>query len=217
MRHCLLLALALAGCEAGRDAGIAAVPARFELAYSEDFDDEPTDLTFTDEGAWTWNAEGTLDLTGESTYAPPFRSPHSIALIADRSFGDFILEADLMQTGREYGHRDLCLFFGYKDPSRFYYVHLASQPDEKAHNVFIVDHAARRPLMPVAARGVSWGDAAWHHVRLERIEGSVRVFFDDMRSPILELEDDTFGKGQVGFGSFDDQGRVDNVRIWTDG
>ena len=31
---------------------------------------------------------------------------------------DFVLEADLLQTGRQYGHRDLCLFFGFVSPIR---------------------------------------------------------------------------------------------------
>ena len=40
------------------------------------------------------------------------------------------------------------------------------------------------------------------------------VFFDDLTKPIMLGEDKTFGKGHIGFGSFDDIGKVDNIRIW---
>ena len=33
--------------------------------------------------------------------------------------------------------------------------------------------------------------------------------------PIMTAEDANFGSGWVGFGSFDDTGKVDNVRIWA--
>jgi len=35
-----------------------------------------------------------------------------------------------------------------------------------------------------------------------------------MTKPIMIAEDKTFLEGYIGFGSFDDTGKVDNVRIW---
>ena len=168
-------------------------------------------MIFTDPRAWRWDEGGHLELVGASDYQPPVRSPRSIALLPDR-YGDFVLTARLKQTGREYGHRDLCLFFGFQSDSEFYYVHLASQPDPNAHNVFVVDGAPRRPLAPVPEAGVQWGDD-WHEVRLEHraSEGRITVDFDGER--ILEATDDTFRGGRVGFGSFDDQGLFDDIRI----
>jgi hypothetical protein len=32
---------------------------------------------------------------------------------------------------------------------------------------------------------------------------------------IQEANDKTFGKGYMGFGSFDDSGKIDNIRIWA--
>ena len=92
------------------------------------------DFTFTDANAWRTggDAEGPyLELFAASEYTPPHRSPLNIALLDGRTLGDFVLEAELQQTGREYGHRDLCLFFGYQGPSQFYYVHLASVADTR--------------------------------------------------------------------------------------
>ena len=45
--------------------------------------------------------------------------------------------------------------------------------------------------------------------------GLIEVYFDKMNVPIMKATDKTFGKGQVGFGTFDDTGRIDNVRVWT--
>ena len=170
---------------------------------------------FTDPGAWQVDSDGTLSLEKASDYAPPFRSPRSIALVGDLAFGSFTASVDAMQTGREYGHRDLCFFFGYQSPQRYYYVHLATTPDQNAHNVFLVDDAPRRPLAPVARQGVDWGRGQWHRVRLERLRGRIRVFFDDFERPLFDLLDGTHGAGRIGFGSFDDTGRFDNLSVWA--
>ncbi len=200
----------------------AAIPTGYQLVYEQHFDsaDALKGFAMTDPAAWKFATDGgtfALELFGESKYVPAFRSPFNIALIADRVFGDFVLEADLLQTGKEYGHRDMCLFFGVQDPSHFYYTHLATQGDDHAHNVFLVNGAPRVKFAKQTTSGVNWGSEAWHHIRLERKvgDGSVRVFFDDMKTPIMLAEDKTFGAGYVGFGSFDDTGKVDNIRIWS--
>src|SRR4030095_13494656 len=120
----------------------------YKLLFEQKFDTESSvkDLVFTDARAWKWSKEetgGALELTQQSQYAPVVRSPVNIALIADKVFTDFVLEADLIQTGKEYGHRDMCLFFGFQNPTNFYYAHVATAADEHAHNLFIAKHAPR--------------------------------------------------------------------------
>lgn len=188
----------------------------WSVVYEADFtrEAELEGYAFSDAERWRWH-EGSLELLGQSDYAPPHRSPTSIALVPELELRDFDLEVELMQTGRAYGHRDLCLFFGFQDPAHYYYVHLATTPDANAHNVFRVDGAPRTNVAPVAAKGVDWGQEEWHRVRIERrVEaGTVRVFWDGGATPVLEATDATFGWGRIGFGSFDDSGRVGSVRI----
>jgi len=174
------------------------------------------DFVFTDATKWRVRASGhgpALELVGKSDYRPPHRSPLSIALIEGLEVRDFDLDVDLLQTGRNYGHRDLCLFFGVQSKSRFYYTHLATSPDANAHNVFLVNDAPRANLIPPLARGVDWGRDVWHHVRVERRvdAGTIKVFWDYGAEPALVAEDRTFGWGRVGFGSFDDSGLVRNI------
>jgi hypothetical protein len=145
------------------------------------------------------------------------RSPVNIALISGQTFGDFVLDVDLIQTGKEYGHRDMCLFFGFQNPTNFYYAHIATAADKNAHNVFLVKNAPRTNIAKETTKGVNWGLGVWHKVRLERklSDGSIKVYFDDLTKPIMVAEDKSFGAGHVGFGSFDDTGMIDNIRIWS--
>ncbi|HXG49589.1 MAG TPA: hypothetical protein VNO52_18345, partial [Methylomirabilota bacterium] len=207
---------AAAGAEGG-----AAIPAGYHLLYEQKFDraEALADFAMTDPGAWHWaetNGNGALALSRQSRYQPVVRSPVNIALIADRVFGDFILEADLIQTGKEYGHRDMCIFYGFQNPTNFYYTHLATAADKNAHNVFLVKNAPRTNIAHQTTQGVNWGLGVWHKVRIERkaSEGTIKVFFDDLTRPIMLAEDRSFAWGQIGFGSFDDTGMVDNIRIW---
>jgi hypothetical protein len=199
----------------------ASLPAGYKLLYEQTFEKEPTlkEFVLTDANAWKISKDekgAALELVAQSNYKPTVRSPVNIALIADKVFGDFVLEADLIQTGKEYGHRDMCIFFGMTSPSRFYYVHIATAADPNAHNVFIVNDKPRTNIAKETTKGVNWGLNVWHKVRIERrhSDGTIKVFFDDMAKPIMIADDKTFATGYVGFGSFDDTGKVDNIRIW---
>ncbi len=198
------------------------VPDGFRLVYDQRFatGDALAGFRFTDPTAWRLaktNDNAALELVKQSKYAPPVRSPVNIALIADKVFGDFVMEADLIQTGKEYGHRDMCLFFGFQSPTNFYYAHIATAADKNAHNIFIVNNAPRTNIAKETTKGVNWGLGVWHKVRLERslAAGTIKVYFDDLTKPIMVTEDKTLGAGQIGFGSFDDTGMVDNIRIWS--
>ena len=197
------------------------LPDSYKLLYEQTFQsaDAFQGFVMSDPAAWRiskTNSHAGLELVRQSKYKPAVRSPVNIALIANKVFGDFILEADLMQTGREYGHRDMCLYFGFQNPTNFYYVHIATAADPNAHNIFVVTNAPRTNIAKETTKGVNWGLGVWHKVRLERKakDGTINVYFDDMSKPIMRAEDKTFANGYIGFGSFDDTGMIDNVRIW---
>jgi hypothetical protein len=200
------------------------IPQDYKLLYEQTFSKEAalSDFRMTDPGAWQRSpvkpneTDHALALVRQSKYSPAVRSPVNIALIGGQVFEDFILEVDMKQTGREYGHRDMCLFFGFQEPDKFYYAHIATQADDHAHNVFIVNEAPRIKIAEKTTAGVNWGVEVWRKVRLERrgSDGSIRVYYDDMTTPIMEAKDARFRSGRIGFGSFDDTGMVDNIRIW---
>ena len=199
------------------------LPARHRLLYLQRMGRESSiqDFAFSDPSAWRYRQGGqeqpALELFRQSQYEPPHRSPLSIALVDGQKFGTFVVDMTVQQTGREYGHRDLCLFFGFQDPSHFYYTHISTQTDDHAHNIFRVNGAPRIKISTSTTSGHDWGEKQWHHVRIQRdVEtGSIKVFVNDMAQPIMTASDRTFGHGWIGWGSFDDTGMVSNIRIWA--
>jgi hypothetical protein len=176
---------------------------------------------FTDASAFQYTSggwhRGGLELARAAQYEPPFRSPLGLALLREPVASDFVMSCVAYQTGREYGHRDLCFVFGYQNPSQYYYAHLASSGDANAHHIMIVDGADRRPITTRRSDGVNWGtpvDA--HKVVISREGPRIRVYFDDLDEPVLEAEDETFMTGRIGFGSFDDTGVFSNIVIQGD-
>lgn len=222
------LALVLCACQTTDDGWD--VPDGYARVYGQDFATKGArdEFHFSDEAAWGWHMDRSedsdvqhftwLEAERPSKYEPPHRSPLTIALIRNIEVGDFIFELDVKNTAPESrgAHRDLCFFFGFQDPANFYYIHLAPGPDEHAHNIFKVDDAARRRVAEVAATGIDWG-TGWHHVRIERVlvSGAIRVFFDDMQTPVIEATDTTHGVGRLGVGTFDDSGCYTNFSIFA--
>jgi hypothetical protein len=195
-------------------------PAGMKLLYAQDFSkpEALADFSFTDPKAWRLGtgAKTYLEQHAASKYVPAHRSPFNFALLAGKRFGDFVLDVELQSTAREYGHRDMVLVFGYQSPSQFYYVHIASAADDHANNVFIVKDAPRVKIARETNKGNDWGKDAWKKVRLERTleDGGIKVYFGDRTKPIMTAADKSFGAGWIGFGTFDDTGRVANVNVW---
>lgn len=182
--------------------------------YTQGFNaaDSLATFVFTDPAAWA-HREGAMELVKQSDYKPPQRSPLNIALVADRQYGSFTLEADLLSTTREYAHRSMCVFFNFQDPSHFYYAHIATATDDHAHNIFIVNGADRKKISTRTTSGHDWGKDQWHKVKLVRdaASGLIELHINDEN--IMEANDKTFTAGHVGFGSFDDTGRIDNISV----
>ncbi|HOQ32621.1 MAG TPA: hypothetical protein PLA12_08925 [Candidatus Hydrogenedens sp.] len=188
--------------------------------FEENFEQGSQHWEMTDSNAWTVSKDDKgnhlLCLTGPSKYEPAVRSPKSIALIKDVEFEDFTLTVRAKQTGKEYGHRDLCFFFGYQDPTHFYYVHIATKADDHAHSIFLVNNEPRVSIAKERTKGADWAQD-FHQITIVRDTktGKIEVYYDDMEKPIMATEDKTFVKGKIGLGSFDDTGCFDDLKIWN--
>ena len=187
------------------------------LVFEDDFSAGADRWETTDPAAWKIGTEGGLPtwglVTRKSDYEPKVRSPHNVALVKDLELSDTVITFRVRSTHDTGNHRDCCVFFNWRDPEHFYYVHLGAKPDPASGQIMIVDGAPRRALSK-NTRPVPWDDQ-WHTVRLIRDAGSGRiaVFFDDLRTPFIEVEDKTFTAGRVGIGSFDDMNEFTDVRI----
>jgi hypothetical protein len=195
------------------------VPDGYTLQHAWDFSDEKSldSFEFSDPAAWRLVKSGersVLELYRGSKYRYKVDSPQSIGLLATRKFGDFVLECELRQTSQEYGHRDFCVFFGFQNPGHYYYAHFATTTDPKANQIFVVDEKPFTKISKITNAGNAWGDG-WHRVRLERKGVVIKVYFDNMDTPVMVAEDGRFGVGYVGFGSYNDTGMVAKARIWA--
>jgi hypothetical protein len=173
---------------------------------------------FTDLGAWRIAAPGgshVLEQHRQSSYTPSVRSPLNLAVLRNVDVGDMVLDVDARSTAADSPRRDLCFAFGYRDPSHFYYVHLARSADDHHNSIFLVNGQPRASIVATRNQGVPWDDQ-WHHVRVIHRAGSgqIEVYFDDMTRPVMTARDTTFAHGRIGLGSFDDTGQFDNLQVW---
>lgn len=183
--------------------------------YKTDFESGADDWQFIDSG-WEVKKTDTSSVlsqhTKKSDYTPKVRSPLHLALLKNKVVSDFRLDARVLSTHEDYNHRDVCLFFGYQSPTQFYYVHLGKKADPHANQIFIVNNAERTKISTKTTSGTDW-DQKWHHVRIERnaSTGDIKVYFDDMKEPVMTAVDKTFAWGQIGLGSFDDTADWDDI------
>lgn len=188
------------------------------LVFSDDFERGSNNWETTDDAAWYLHKDGENQVfvlnKRTSNYQPKVRSPHNIALIKDIKLSDFVLIFNVRSTKDTGDHRDCCVFFGYQDPTNFYYVHLGAKPDPASGQIMIVKDAPRTPLTE-NTKLVPWDDE-WHTVKVVRDseEGTIKVYFDDMEKPHMTAVDKTFGKGRIGIGSFDDMNDFDDVKLY---
>jgi hypothetical protein len=187
------------------------------VVFEEDFESGTGRWEVLDPATWKIaQREGnrTFEITERgSAYKPPVRSPGHVALIRDLELGSFEITFKVRSTKDTGNHRDCCIFFGYQDDQHFYYAHLGAKPDPHSGQIFIVREAPRLALTD-NEKPTPWTDD-WHTVRLTRDleDGSIKVYFDDMESPHLQVTDRTFGKGRIGIGSFDDLNEFDEVVV----
>jgi len=198
-----------------------ALPGRAEealpLVFEDDFSQGADRWEPTDPAAWTLGKDGERAIWGLnkriSSYEPKVRSPHNVSLVKDLEISDTVITFQVKSTLDTGNHRDCCVFFNWRDPDHFYYVHLGAKPDPHSGQIMIVDGAPRRALTENATR-VPWDDQ-WHTVKLVRdvASGRIAVYFDDLETPLMETTDTTFTAGRVGIGSFDDMNDFTAVRI----
>jgi hypothetical protein len=189
------------------------------LVFDDDFESPAGDRWEpTDPDAWRYTHDGergVYSLYQPSKYRAKHRSPYGIAWRKGIYISDFVMDVWLRSTKEDYGHRDLCLFFGSQTPVRFYYVHLGLKSDDHSNTVMIVNDAPRTGIVDYRSDGTPW-EERYHHVRIVRKvhPGTIEVYFDDMDRPIMAAMDMTFRWGRVGIGSFDDVGNFDRVSLW---
>jgi len=172
-----------------------------------------------------WSFQGDQVILAEAGVERPGpRRPFEYAVLTKGpEYGTERIEADVrIDTPTDVGNRDVIIVFGYRSDTRFYYAHLSQDNSIYPHNgIFVVNDADRLRIEdqwdPVRSRGAppAITDTGWHHVRVVRHTGTgeIAVYLDHAKDPLMTAVDTTFTSGRVGFGSFDNIGRVRDLTV----
>jgi hypothetical protein len=198
------------------------LPGGYILQYQQNFSDSKalTDFRLSNAKAWgIFNSGGNFYLQFNVTdqSGQPAVVPENTGILKNHIFGDFILEADVMPEAGAGDLREVCLLLGYKDPSRYYCIQLASACDSLTHGIFLVNKSIPVKLTGMDEKPVSWSKNKWDHIRMERniVKRTITVFINDMTRPVLQVKDYELVMGSIGFGSVFNPVRIDNIKIWA--
>jgi Ca2+-binding RTX toxin-like protein len=154
---------------------------------------------------------------------PPRRPFEYATLLTGPQFASVQIDAEVrIDEPITRNDRDVIIIFGYQNDTQFYYTHLSQDNTIYPHNgIFVVNNADRFRFDDQWNGSIgappSIRDTEWHKVRvIHCVEtGRILVYVDDMTTPRITGtdKDKTFGAGRIGFGSFDNFGRIRNLRI----
>jgi hypothetical protein len=163
-------------------------------------------------------------LAQEGVERPGPRRPFEYAVLTKGPvLGNVQIDAEVrLDTPVEITNRDVIVVFGYRSDLEFYYAHLSTDNTIYPHNgIFLVNNADRLRIEDQWDEVHSHGappaivDADWHRVRVVRCadSGETAVYVDGSKDPLMTTVNTTFDSGRVGFGSFDNIGRIRNLTV----
>lgn len=163
-------------------------------------------------------------LAEEGTQRPGPRRPFEYAVLKSGPvLGSSKIDAEVrLDTPVDIINRDVIIVFGYQDDTHFYYAHLSTDNSIYPHNgIFVVNGADRLRIDQQWNANRSHGapptitDADWHRVRVAHCAdtGEIAVYVDGSTRPAMTALDKTFTSGRVGFGSFDNIGRLRDLTV----
>ncbi|MGH9246457.1 MAG: PQQ-dependent sugar dehydrogenase [Acidimicrobiales bacterium] len=154
---------------------------------------------------------------------PPRRPFEYAVLTAGPAFGPVQIDGEVrIDTPVEISNRDVIIVFGYRSATEFYYAHLSTDNTIYPHNgIFVVNNADRlriddqwdEPRSRGAPPAIT--DEDWHEVRVVHCadSGEIAVYVDGAENPLITTADTTLDSGRVGFGSFDNIGRLRDLTV----
>ncbi len=175
--------------------------------------------------AQKWQFPGTEAILADAGEARPGpRRPFEYAVLSTGpGFSSVQIDGMIrIDTPVEVRDRDVIILLGYRSDTEFYYVHLSTDNTIYPHNgIFVVNNADRRRIDDQWDETRSKGatpaitDGEWHRVRVVHCadSGEIAVYVDGSQIPLMTAKDTTFGGGRVGFGSFDNIGRLRDLTV----
>jgi RTX calcium-binding nonapeptide repeat (4 copies) len=155
---------------------------------------------------------------------PPRRPFEYATLTSGPEFASVQIDAEVrIDEPVSRNDRDVIIIFGWQSDTQFNYAHLSQDNTIYPHNgIFVVNNADRLRIddqwlnsNPNIGAEPSIRDTEWHRIRVTHCveTGKIEVFVDDLSKPRMTATDKTLTSGRVGFGSFDNFGRMRNFTI----
>lgn len=193
------------------------IPEGYLLQYQQDFSNSKSLSDFTFNRPWLGSIAGQgkhahLTFIGSDTL---HMFPVNMAVIKNKVFGDFILEAEVPAL-KNNAENDGCLFLGIRDSSKYYFIQL-TQRDSAGPGIFLVRDSVITPLAVIEESTDNFTATAAYKIRLERniVKRTIKVFINNMDTPLLMARDYELVMGSLGFGSISGSARFDNIKIWA--
>ncbi|MFT3740682.1 MAG: hypothetical protein QM786_18175 [Breznakibacter sp.] len=191
-----------------------------KIIFSDSFSEKSLGLyQFSDSSQWvvTKNGKSGKDMKcmgGGADLSKTF-IPSEMALIKGLEVGDFVMEFDFVQRGKDFNLRDVCVIYGYADANTFYFAQAASEETKYTHNTFSVENGKPRKIGTSRNQGVLWDYEKWQSVVLVRQTAtrSVQLYVDGQL--VVETAADEGRSGLIGIGTFGSEFKVDNLKVWA--
>jgi hypothetical protein len=128
---------------------------------------------------------------------------------------DCTIEATLQAGPSKHEGQEICVIFGYQDGYNYYYVHLGNMAAGHVNHLYRVQNGEPQPVPVKFSINTTWQPQSEHRLRVERSvrSGYIRVYFDDLTTPVLEAIDTSFTQGQAGLGTFGSDLQLSNVQV----
>ncbi len=166
-----------------------------------------------DEKHWS-KSESELVITEPAPTTLPVRRPTTYGLVPGtwQNF-EISVEAKSLRSNEVVG-RDICILFGYQDDTHFYYAHISNDANGKTHNIIMrVDGDSRTTIhQPQKPEPRLIGE--WHTIHVTYAsDGTIKVFVDDMKQPLMTATDSKYASGRIAVGTFDDTAEFRKVTV----
>ncbi|MFE6157401.1 PQQ-dependent sugar dehydrogenase [Streptomyces sp. NPDC056486] len=161
-------------------------------------------------------------MTEPGVERPGPRRPYEYAVLTTGpTYRNVRIDAEVrIDTPTDIDNRDVIVIFGHESDTRFGYAHLSQDNSIYPHNgVFTVDDADRLRVEDqwdgTTGAPPAISDAAWHQVRVVRCgdTGETAVYLDGSSYPLMTAVSTRPGDGRIGFGSFDNAGRIRGLKV----
>jgi len=178
-----------------------------QLLISEDFSSSSGN-NFTVESGGGWSVRNGKYELQDSDRSVPSAANRNISIHNQYVPNNFTLSADASATATSSQWDDFSIIFNYQDRNNYYYASFNESDNDKTHGIFKVVAGVATQIAnfdSLIAGGTTYA------IEIERTGNTIGVY----RNGSLQatVQDATFSRGKVGFGSLNNSATFDNLKV----